>query len=573
MKALVLAAGLGTRLRPYTLETPKALFTLNRRPLLDIAIRRLVAAGAETVVINTHHLHRQIEAFLQRQTYGAQVLTRHEPVILGTGGAIRNVADLLRDGPFMVVNSDIDTDIDLAAVYHYHLRHGHPATLVLWDDPAFNTVTVDARNRIRDFASSATPRIQGARRLTFTGIQVLDPCVIDCIEARIPAHSIDAFRTLQRQGRDIMGYIPDRGRWSDLGTPARYRRAARETIIRAAFRHQDGAAAEAIACAPIAGDGSDRTWWRLRCGPQTLILVDHGLRGGPPPGEADAFVNIGCHLYAQGVPVPRILAHDAFAGLVCLEDLGDCHLQTYVGRHTDQGELRAVYRALIDLLLHMWRVGREGFAPAWTYQTATYDRSVIVDKECRYFIEAFAQGVCGLPVVWEEVASDCHRLADGILAAGAAGLMHRDFQSRNIMVHNGAYRIIDFQGARLGPIQYDLASLLIDPYVDLPLALREELLDYATEPMAALTGAPAAAARRIYRLCALSRNLQMLGAFGYLTRKKNKPVFARYIPAALHSLRENLDRLDPARFPALNAAATMAARAAERPPAAETDHR
>jgi aminoglycoside/choline kinase family phosphotransferase len=151
--------------------------------------------------------------------------------------------------------------------------------------------------------------------------------------------------------------------------------------------------------------------------------------------------------------------------------------------------------------------------------------------------------------------------------------MHRDFQSRNIMVHNGTFYVIDFQGARLGPILYDLAALLIDPYVNLPTALREELLDYASAPLAALTGASVAEVRRTYRLCALSRNLQMLGAFGFLTQRKNKPAFARYIPAALRSLRENLDRLGPARFPRLNAVALMAARADAAPPHEDADQR
>ena len=90
MMALVLAAGFGSRLRPFSDHTPKPLFTLNRQPLLDIMIRRLIAAGIDTVIVNTHHHHGQIEHFLRQQAYGATVLTRHEPIILGTGGAIRN---------------------------------------------------------------------------------------------------------------------------------------------------------------------------------------------------------------------------------------------------------------------------------------------------------------------------------------------------------------------------------------------------------------------------------------------------------------------------------------------------
>ena len=93
MKALILAAGLGTRLRPYTDHTPKPLFSIQGRPLLDIMIFKLIAAGCKAVIINTHHRHAQIESFIAQQTYPIPIQTRYEPDILGTGGAIKNVAD------------------------------------------------------------------------------------------------------------------------------------------------------------------------------------------------------------------------------------------------------------------------------------------------------------------------------------------------------------------------------------------------------------------------------------------------------------------------------------------------
>ena len=112
MKALILAAGLGTRLRHYTDHTPKALFTVAGKTLLEIAITKLIDAGCSAVIINTHHLHDQIEAFVARQSYAIPIQTRYEPHILGTGGAIKNVRDFWTDKPFMVVNADIISDID-----------------------------------------------------------------------------------------------------------------------------------------------------------------------------------------------------------------------------------------------------------------------------------------------------------------------------------------------------------------------------------------------------------------------------------------------------------------------------
>jgi NDP-sugar pyrophosphorylase family protein len=127
MKALILAAGLGTRLLPFTKNTPKALFPVAGRPLLDIIILSLQNAGCKAIIVNTHHLSKKIDSYLLQHKYAIPVITRYEPKILGTGGAIKNVADFWDNDPFMVINSDIITDIDLKRVYDFHLNHSCPA--------------------------------------------------------------------------------------------------------------------------------------------------------------------------------------------------------------------------------------------------------------------------------------------------------------------------------------------------------------------------------------------------------------------------------------------------------------
>jgi len=104
MKALILAAGFGTRLLPFTKNIPKALFPVAGRSLLDIIILSLQNAGCKAVIINTHHLYKKIDSYLARQKYAIPVTTRYEPEILGTGGAIKNVADFWDHNPFMVIN-------------------------------------------------------------------------------------------------------------------------------------------------------------------------------------------------------------------------------------------------------------------------------------------------------------------------------------------------------------------------------------------------------------------------------------------------------------------------------------
>ncbi|MGD8661696.1 MAG: nucleotidyltransferase family protein, partial [Desulfobacterales bacterium] len=214
MKALILAAGYGTRLRPYTEHTPKPLFTVAGRPLLDIIIGQLQEAGCKAVIVNTHHLHHKIEAFLRSQTYGIEVLTRYEPQILGTGGAIKNVADFWDEQPFMVINADIVADIDLKTVYEVHCRHHPPATLVLCDNPVFNSVAVRQNKWITGFYNVTQSEIMPPDNLlTFTGIQVLEPQILNYIPENTFYSSIDAFKKILAQGRQIGAIVTPKNRW------------------------------------------------------------------------------------------------------------------------------------------------------------------------------------------------------------------------------------------------------------------------------------------------------------------------------------------------------------------------
>ncbi|UCF94407.1 MAG: phosphotransferase [Desulfobacterales bacterium] len=551
MKAMILAAGLGTRLLPYTATTPKPLFSVAGRPLLDIILQRLQAAGCEAVVINTHHLPHKIEAFVAGQQYGLAVSTRYEPTILGTGGAIKNVADFWNDRPFMVINGDICTNIDLKAVYDYHCAHPDPATLVLHDYPEFNFVSVDQDGFITGFYD---PPAAAGTRLAFTGIQVLDPEVLERIPSGVFSSSIDAYRSLMAQGRGLRAFVPEGAYWKDIGTPARYQEAVREIMAPEAFRRAFTPAPDSpIQRTALQGDGSERKWYRLTSRNRSLIMVDHGIRQCNETSEVDAFVHIGHHLHRRGIPVPAIYHYDTFAGLVFLEDLGDHHLQSAVLEATSAPKITAWYKSVIDHLVRLSQRGAQGFRLAWTFQTPRYSQDLILEKECRYFVEAFLNGYLGLEAVYRDFQQEFEDLAHKALAYGTTGFMHRDMQSRNIMLKNDDLYFIDFQGGRLGPLQYDLASLLIDPYVNLPAALQTTLREYCIETLLGVKSFDPEKFRRGFRYCALTRNLQILGAFGYLSTIKGKTYFQQYIPAAVRTLKENLAANGTPEFPRLAA--------------------
>ena len=554
MKAFILAAGMGTRLRPYTEHTPKPLFPVAGRPLIDRIIRRLEQAGFTDIAINLHHLGEQIEQFVERQGYRARIKLLHEPQILGTGGGIKNLGNFWRASPLLVINSDILTDIDLKALYDDHVANHCQATLAVLDRSEFNTVTVDAGGHILAF-SEPDRSSRKTTQLAFTGIQVIEPAFVDFTPDEPFFSSIDVYRAMIKAGRNVRAYRVRDPFWEDLGTPRRYLECASQAMAREAFTAAFGRApVHKPVFTKLKGDGSDRRWYRVTAGSDSLVAVAHGIRPSSAVGEADAFVHINRHLNRRGLPVPRLYAADPFSGLAFMEDLGNRHLQDAVLELASRREQARLYCRVIDRLVDMSQKGARGFDPAWAYQTAAYDRQVILEHECGYFVRAFLHLKMELlDIAFATLEDEFKDLADKALENGINGFMHRDCQSRNIMLRGGEPVFIDCQGGRSGPFQYDLASLLIDPYVDLAPDLQAELRDYAMGRICTRTGPDERTFLRVYRHCRITRNLQILGAFSFLSIEKGKTNFADYIPPAVAGLKRALSGPEGKAFPKLRA--------------------
>jgi aminoglycoside/choline kinase family phosphotransferase/dTDP-glucose pyrophosphorylase len=564
MKALILAAGFGTRLLPHTTRRPKPLFTLSENPLLDITIGRLIHAGCDQIVINTHHLHDQITDFIQEREYPIPVETIYEPTLLDTGGAIKNVRNIMGDSHFWVINSDIITDLDLKKVWHFHIKGHWPATLVLHDDHRFNGVQVNDNAFITGFPGlNAMLSPAPAGLMAFTGIQILSPAIFDHMPEEKIFSSIDVYKTLCPGGNAVKACVMDHFYWQDVGTVETYLDAGLRQLFMTARAGHGGHAPDTPAAAtqnheicqdititPLAGDGSDRKWFRLAHGDTTYVVADHGIdalsmdQPPPSPREIDAFIHIGTHLHKRQLPVPKILGHDLFSGLVILEDLGDVHLQKLILDSNDPEEILKWYTAACDLIINFSIHGNHGFDIQWTYQTTGYSRELILENECRYFVDAFLRGYLNLNIDFESLLPQFNFIAGQCLDNALSGLMHRDMQSRNIMVTQDRLRIIDFQSARRGPMQYDVASLLIDPYVHLDTAVKKKLLDHCAKAVNQRTGFDENQFKKGYYYCALTRNFQILGAFSHLSRNRGKTWFEPFIRPALETLAAAIHTVD-----------------------------
>jgi aminoglycoside/choline kinase family phosphotransferase len=237
------------------------------------------------------------------------------------------------------------------------------------------------------------------------------------------------------------------------------------------------------------------------------------------------------------LPVPDVLGHADGLGILALEDLGDVTLQSHLGAGT-LTEHEALYRQAVAFIGVLQKRGQELLTSSDGPSQLVFD----VEKltwEMDFFVKHFVEGYRGAALSAAERAALSAEWADlvGELASEPRVLCHRDYHSRNLMVHDGQLYVIDFQDARLGPDTYDLASLLRDSYVD----ITDNELDGFVAYFLAVKGiADGVEFRRRFDVMSTQRNLKALGTFGYQAAARGNPVYLQYIPRTLKYVHDNV---------------------------------
>jgi aminoglycoside/choline kinase family phosphotransferase len=284
---------------------------------------------------------------------------------------------------------------------------------------------------------------------------------------------------------------------------------------------------------PIERGGSDRKFYRVRCSPeQTIILVKYGFERE----ENRHYVQIAEFLAEHGIRAPKIHFHDSAEGLIWIEDLGktdlwSCREESWLVR-------RAFYESALDEVVKLHCLREEACRAIEQNLPVAFD-AALYRWEQSYFFKNCLGGHFGLaekklgelaalPAL-DEIAK---RLGDRPRV-----MVHRDFQSQNIIIRNAQAHLIDFQGMRPGLAEYDLASLLFDPYVTFSRSEREELLTAYEEKREAARLPVSPQFREVFGLCGIQRLMQALGFYGFAGTVKDNKTFLRYIPAAMTSLR------------------------------------
>ncbi len=287
----------------------------------------------------------------------------------------------------------------------------------------------------------------------------------------------------------------------------------------------------------LAGDASTRLYYRLRYkGRRSAVVMILPTPGG---NEEASFLDIQRFLRERDLPVPSVHALFPEEGLVVLEDLGDELLESVLegaGAET----VRDLYTEAVDILLHMRRETAGLSAGCGAFDLA-FDREKLM-WEMHFFVTHFIEGLCQTRVKAAAGAAleKFFMRITGLLADEPRIFTHRDYHARNLLFHNGRLVMIDFQDARMGPPQYDLASLLRDSYVTVQDELVEDLLDYYQDRLPAGDREDRDRFRYIFDIMSLQRNIKALGTFGFQGTVRKTTRYFSAIPRTGSYIAENV---------------------------------
>ncbi len=570
-KAIVLAAGLGTRLRPLTFVRPKPLLPIWGVPMLERVVRMLETWGVTEIAVNAHWLAPQVARWASERKGKASILVSREEEILGTGGVLRPLEGFIGGEPFWLVNGDIVIDgLKPEPILKAFAASGDFAGCWISENFGPRTIEADRDGHVCNWKSDV-PGDYGT--YTYCGCALLSSDVVKYLPETKFCSIVQAYeKAMMTDARFVVGTDPEGAYWADAGTLESYLEAHAAldpdrfednpnvifegvklldtadlagcvvtggmvggTFEQTALVGVDqidnaplAALAEAIGWKPedtaaefLGARGSDRSFWRFVHGDDRAIAIQYDDAARPENARYASHARL---LDASGVPVPRVLADIPEKKVLALEDCNGDSLET---RAAKKGvDLVKLYAPVVKALRTMHEQGTERaldvpLEPSFGPDLYAWERDLFEN-----FCVKERYGYEKLP---DDVRADLEAVAEE-LARQRPVLVHRDFQSSNVLYRpDGSFAFIDFQGMRLGAAAYDLASLLYDPYVPLDEKARTALARmYPVDRLA---------------YGAVQRLVQALGAFGRLA-SVGQPQFERHIPRALGNLLAAADEAD-----------------------------
>jgi aminoglycoside/choline kinase family phosphotransferase len=316
-----------------------------------------------------------------------------------------------------------------------------------------------------------------------------------------------------------------------------FRNPKDEDMIRFAREALGISASVTVEIFPIEGRGSDRTFFRLKWnGKNSAVLIHYD----PKREENGYYADIAAFLLKIDVPVPRLIHHDPAGCLIVMEDLGDTDLRSF--RKAPWETRLALYRKTLTIAHRLHSFSKDDF-PWGDVRLSEGFGPRLYRWERDYFREHFVTDVCEItpgPSFAKELEAELSALADRVGSA-ARCLVHRDLQSQNVIIRDGAPFFIDFQGMRFGSPFYDLGSLLYDPYTDFSQEEQTGLLSFYYDLQK--WNLDWAAFQNAFREASVQRLMQALGAYGFLGLRRGLKAFLEHIPSGLRNLQRTASQV------------------------------
>jgi len=502
-KAIVLAAGLGTRLRPLTCAAPKPLLPVWGEPMLARAVAMLRSWGVDDIVVNCHYLHEQVEAWCAANGCRAA----YEPEILGTGGVLNPLRGWIGDDDFYLVNGDIVVE-GLEGCPFSGLADPQTIGECLVSEEGPRTIEAEPDGHLVTCWKSPDAGYPGT--YTYCGVALLRAEILKYVEPEGFSTIVQAYERAMMDGRFMRGVMPGGMLWTDAGTVSSYIDLNRDgednafadlPQLKEAFA-RIGRPAQSVEF--LGARGSDRCFFRAD--DAVVVVYDDEKRG-----ENARYASHARWLKGKGVPVPEVLADVPEMKTLAMEWAGS-ERKMSVDEYARVVEALAKFNALDASGLELEPPFDESL---WRWERDLFKEHCLGTRyamACPDAVEKELEGVAGR------------------LCREPEALVHRDFQSTNVLWRGSEFRIIDFQGMRKGPAVYDLASLLYDPYV--------KMTEKARMALAALYGKVSGRGgdvSEVLPFAAVERLVQALGAFGRLA-SVGQQQFGRFVLPALENL-------------------------------------
>jgi aminoglycoside/choline kinase family phosphotransferase len=532
-KAVVLAAGFGTRLKPFTCTVPKPLLPVWGEAMLLRIVNRLREMGVEDIVVNCHHLHDHVERWCAEN--GCRAV--YEKEILGTGGVLNPLREWLAGEDFYLVNGDIviegfDGFPCREDVGRRGGKDGDILGVCLVTEEGPRTVEVERESSFATNWRSDDAGMEGT--FTYSGFALLSSKVLDYIAPSGFSSIVEAYEKAMLDGWFVKCFSPEDLLWTDAGTVSSYIdiNSAGEENAFADIPHVK----ESLASAGKSADekisflgvrGSERAFFAAA--DAVVVVYDDTNRR-----ENALYASHARFLSERGIPVPKILAFKPELKTLVLENAGkekETTLEEKLRIVESLYSFNSLGKLFLDGANGTLPELSESFGPeTWKWERELFEKYSLQEH---FSIE--------MP---DDVARQLESVGE-LLEREEKSLVHRDFQSSNILWKGSDFSFIDFQGMRLGPAVYDLASFVYDPYVNIPERHRDALILHYSR----LAQRPEIVSLLPY--AAVQRLVQCLGAYGRLASVGQKQ-FSKYIMPALENL---LDAADKANLDAVGALA------------------